>query len=326
MKLPVLCNISLDEQCQDISSNKYNIDYYNSYEIVRTPVIVDTIYNLECRGDKVITHWFVYMIGGLLDIFDGNPTEYLLDKKDGLNSPNVINWNVKNKNIKPSFPIKIHFTKGINNQNNFVNDFQKQTFQILENEIEYIEDITSFKNVNTQIINNYGAYSHDHFVDTKYLKFIRQLFLSKFNFDFKNRLIYISRKKAFGLIGSESENIIRRNVINEDELFEKLQEFGFEKIYLEDYEVKKKIELFNTARMVIAPNGGGLVFSLFANKCTKIIEIIPRNPTQWCDQYLYITKKLNIEFHRFTNVIKDNNDNMIVNILELINLVKILLV
>jgi hypothetical protein len=28
MKLPVIYNISLDEQCQDISSNKYNIDYY----------------------------------------------------------------------------------------------------------------------------------------------------------------------------------------------------------------------------------------------------------------------------------------------------------
>ena len=291
---------------------------------------MDTIYNLECRGDKIITHWFVFMIGGLMDIFDGNPNEYLLDKKDGLKCPNVINWNVTNKNIKPTFPIKIHFTKGSNSKHDFVNDFQKQTFKILENEIIYIEDITSYKNENTQIINNYGAIialdSGYPFVDKKYFQFLRGLFLSKFNFEFKNRLVYISRKKACGLIGSASENIIRRHIINEDELFDKLQDLGFEKFYLEDYDVEKKIEIFNTAKIVVSPNGGGLTFSLFSNKETKIIEILPHNTTQWCDQYLHITKALDIEFHRFTNVMKDNNDNMIVNIIELINLVKKLLV
>ena len=84
--------------------------------------------------------------------------------------------------------------------------------------------------------------------------------------------------------------------------------------------------IFNTARMIVAPHGGALVFSLFANESTKIVEIVPCNPTQFCDQYLRITKALDIEFHRFTNVRKDMNDNMYVNIDELIHVVKNLLV
>ena len=309
-----------------ILNENTDINNLSFYKIVRNPSVIETIYNLEWRGDKYITHWFVFMIAGLMDIFDGNPTEYLDDKKYGLNCPNVINWNVTNKNIKPKFPIKIHFTKGSNSQHNFVNDFQKQTFKILENEIIYIEDITSYKNENTQIINNYGAYLKDGLVDSKYIVFLRKLFLSKYNFEFKNRLVYISRKKAYGLIGSASEDIIRRHIINETELFDKLQDLGFEKCYLEDYEVENKIEIFNTARMIVAPHGGALVFSLFANESTKIVEIVPCNPTQFCDQYLRITKALDIEFHRFTNVRKDMNDNMYVNIDELIHVVKNLLV
>lgn len=33
-----------------------------------------TIYNLEYRADKIIPHWFIFMISGLKNIFEGNPT------------------------------------------------------------------------------------------------------------------------------------------------------------------------------------------------------------------------------------------------------------
>ena len=290
---------------------------------------MDTVYNLEYRGDKIITHWFVLMIAGLKDIFEGKPNEYLLDKKDGLLNSNVINWNIQNKNIKPKFPIKIHFTKGNDDKYNFVNDFQKETFEILSNEITLIEDIKMYKNNNTQIINNYGAIISNNstypFVDAKYFIFLRELFLSKYNFTFKNSLIYISRNKARGLVGSASENITRRTILNEDELYLNLSKIGFKKIFLEDYSVSEKIEIFNTAKIIVTPNGAGLTFSLFANKNTKIIELLPNNPTQWCDQYLHITKALDIPFYRFTEVKKDSNDNMIVNIDSLMILLKKLL-
>lgn len=290
-----------------------------------------TIYNLEWRGDKIITHWFVFMIAGLKDIFEGNPT----DKKDsfgegGLSNKNEINWNIKNKNIKPTFPIKIHFTKGSEKKMQFINDFQRETFEILSNEVELIENIEEYKRPDVQIINNFGALLQPHvngayptFVDDKYFKFLRELFLSKFNFEFKNSLIYISRNKSTGIIGSASENIKRRHILNEDQLLEILEPFGFKKIYLEDYSVSKKIEIFNTAKIIVSPHGAGLTFSLFANKNTHIIEIVAPQ-REWHAQYLQITTALDIPFHRFSYVEIDNNvnNNMIVNIPEFVKLIK----
>lgn len=290
-----------------------------------------TIYNLEYRADKVITHWFVFMIAGLKDIFEGN----LTDKKDsfnecGISRENEINWNIKNKNIKPTFPIKIHFTKGSEKNKQYINAFQRETFEILSDEVELIENIEEYKRPDVQIINNYGALLQKHvdgsyptFIDDKYFKFLRELFLSKFNFEFKNSLIYISRNKSEGIHGSASENIKRRHILNEDELFKILEPLGFEKIYLEDYPVSKKIELFNTAKIIVSPHGAGLVFSLFANKNTHIIEIVALQ-REWHSQYLQITSALGIPFHRFKDVEVDNNvnNNMIVNISELVKLIK----
>ncbi len=290
-----------------------------------------TVYNLEHRGDKIITHWFIFMIAGLKDIFEGNPSH----KKDSLNECGVsneheINWNIKNKNIKPTLPIKIHFTKGSEKSKQYINDFQRETFEILSDEVELIENIEEYKRPDVQIINNYGALLQQHvngayptFVDDKYFKFLRELFLSKFNFEFKNSLIYISRNKSDGIIGSASEHIKRRHILNEDELLKILEPLGFKKIYLEDYSVSKKIEVFNTAKIIVSPHGAGLTFSLFANKNTHIIEIVA-SQREWHDQYLQITTALGIPFDRFSDVKVDNyiNNNMIVNITELVKLIK----
>lgn len=290
-----------------------------------------TVYNLEHRGDKTITHWFVFMIAGLKDIFEGNPTDNKYSfNEHGISRENEINWNIKNKNIKPTFPIKIHFTKGSEKKMQFINDFQRETFEILSNEVELIENIEEYKRPDVQIINNYGALLQEHvngayptFVDDKYFKFLRELFLSKFNFKFKNSLIYISRNKSYGIIGSASEKIKRRHILNEDDVLKILEPLGFKKIYLEDYSVSKKIEIFNTAKIILSPHGAGLTFSLFANKNTHIIEMVAPQ-REWYAQYLQITNSLGIPFHRFSYVNIDNNvnNNMIVNIPELVKLIK----
>lgn len=290
-----------------------------------------TVYNLENRGDKIITHWFIFMIAGLKDIFEGTLTykKHSFDE-GGISNEHEINWNIKNKNIKPTFPIKIHFTKGLEKSKQYINDFQRETFEILSDEVELIENIEEYKRPDVQIINNYGVLLQPHldvayptFVDDKYFKFLRGLFLSKFNFEFKNSLIYISRNKSDGIIGSASEKIKRRHILNEDELLNNLLPLGFKKIYLEDYSVSKKIEIFNTAKIIVSPHGAGLTFSLFANKNTHIIEIVAPQ-REWHAQYLQITTALGIPFHRFSDVKVDNhiNNNMIVNMTELVKLIK----
>ena len=92
---------------------------------------------------------------------------------------------------------------------------------------------------------------------------------------------------------------------------------------MEDYSISKKIEIFNTAKIIVSPHGGGLTFSLFANKNTHIIEMVAPQ-REWHAQYLQITTALGIPFHRFSDVKIDNNinNNMIVNITELVKLIK----
>jgi len=102
-----------------------------------------------------------------------------------------------------------------------------------------------------------------------------------------------------------------------------LEKQGFKAIHFEDYTVSEKVQIFNNAKRVIAPQSGGLVFSLFASPTTEIVEIYPPNPHQYCDQYIDICRVLGISFKRFTDVVKvDRYDNMTVQPDQLINFIQ----
>ena len=149
---------------------------------------------------------------------------------------------------------------------------------------------------------------------------MRELFLSRIVNDFDTteyEKIYIRRNKSHLCEGNRNEGpyVRRRQIVNEDEFVEKLKDQGIKSIYFEDYSVSEKIQIFNKASLVVAPQSGGLIFSLFANPKCKIVEILPPNPHQYCDQYWSICKVLDISFSRFSDVTKvDGNDNMSVPI------------
>ena len=78
----------------------------------------------------------------------------------------------------------------------------------------------------------------------------------------------------------------------------------------------------NNASLVVAPQSGGLTFTLFANQNTDIVEIYPPNPHQYCDQYIDVCRALGIPFRRFVDVEKfDIYDNMIVNSTKLVQFI-----
>ena len=54
------------------------------------------------------------------------------------------------------------------------------------------------------------------------------------------------------------------------------------------------------ASLVVAPQSGGLTFTLFANKDADIVEIYPPNPHQYCDQYIDVCRALGIPLEDFT--------------------------
>ncbi|TVZ41281.1 uncharacterized protein DUF563 [Alteromonadaceae bacterium 2753L.S.0a.02] len=65
-----------------------------------------------------------------------------------------------------------------------------------------------------------------------------------------------------------------RHILNEDEVFEVLEEKGFKKVYPEDLSPVDQIRLFMNAETVVAIHGAGLAPLIFAKGgCLKVIEI-----------------------------------------------------
>lgn len=77
-----------------------------------------------------------------------------------------------------------------------------------------------------------------------------------------SKKIFISRKDS---------NI--RNVLNEDDLFQALKLYGFERYELSKLSVVEQIQLFNQAEIIISPQGTGLANSIFCNLQVTIIEL-----------------------------------------------------
>jgi hypothetical protein len=244
------------------------------------------IYKIEEAARGFIYHWFVYMVGSLKQIDLSSKIDICFDRED-------------------------------------YTEYQKETFDILSDVINVVSNNCEYKLLPSikpiDATNNSGI---DH-VDVTTYPFLRELFLSRVNgFDTsKYEKIYIRRNRSHLCEGNMSDNgIKRRQIINEDDLVLELKKIGFNCINFEDYTVSEKVQIFNNAKVVVAPQSGGLVFSLFAGENTKIVEIYPPNPHQYCDQYIDICKNLKIEFTRYCDVTKmDYHDNMIVYPDKLVN-------
>lgn len=244
----------------------------------------DKIYKIEEAGAQFIYHYMIFMLGALKDV----------------DLSNKINVCFDNENYT---------------------SYQKESFEILSDIINIVpkndtcEILPSIKPLH----NNNG--STNPVVDPSVYPFLRELFLSRIknNFDIiEYNKIYIRRSRSHLCEGNKFDTGIpyarRRQIINEDELVESLKKIGIKSIFFEDYTVSEKIQIFNNASLVVAPQSGGLIFSLFANKNTDIVEIYPPNPHQMCGQYRDICRVLNIPFRRFIDVQKvDNLDNMLVH-------------
>lgn len=62
--------------------------------------------------------------------------------------------------------------------------------------------------------------------------------------------------------------------MNEKELSNRLEEYGFKTYHLEDMHISDKIELFYDAEMVVSPTSSGLA-SLLYTKNIPVVELFP---------------------------------------------------
>jgi hypothetical protein len=76
------------------------------------------------------------------------------------------------------------------------------------------------------------------------------------------RRLYISRANA-----------TRRRLLNEDELWPRLEADGYERVFLEDLDFAEQVALMKEAAVVVAPHGAGLTNVLFCPPGTDVVEL-----------------------------------------------------
>lgn len=133
--------------------------------------------------------------------------------------------------------------------------------------------------------------------------------------------LYISR--------SQSAN---RRIINEDEVINLLNKFGFKSVTLELMSVREQAALLANAKVVVAPHGSGLTNTIFCKQGTKVIEIFSPNyvyPCYWLISnlvgldYYYLLGEAPVGFylHKFLYPSRRIED-IFVNLDELLNILK----
>ena len=263
----------------------------------------ETIFYLEGRGGMYLYHFFVYNLGGLL---------YIINKKYNIRIPNTSalledkSKIVSAPTTEIQFPIKIHMKD--------VLPFQREAFEIIKDNFVLVEDLNTIPDY--EIVSIYGEPSITNLVENPKIifPFLRDLFSQKFNNEIiKGKRIFITRKNS----ESQHNGILKRYILNENDLKNMLNKYNFEFIQLEEYKTDEKIKLFMESDIIVSSHSGSLTFSLFSNKNTKIIEIL-NNGTQGFphDHYINICNVLNLNYNRYSNINEDQNGNFNINVLD----------
>lgn len=190
--------------------------------------------------------------------------------------------------------------------------FQRETLELLAPEYTFVEALDSSHTP----VRVHGAPLIDgFFVDDPYYGFVRSLLFSKLPCPETppTRLVYISRSKAGSLLWrqrAQAKNI--RHLANEEELLSHLSTRGVECIHLEDYSLREKIRLFQTAKLIITPCGGALTTCFFAHPSTTIIEL--RHPSCPWVQYEHICTVLGLRHVQYSalDLITDGTENIVI--------------
>lgn len=252
-------------------------------------------YLINRGGHQWIFHFFLLNLGGLY---------YILNKNYNYGNTSLINEEitdlVKSKIVDyPTttieYPIKIYIKN--------IAPFHKETFEIIKNKFELVEDLNTLTEY--EIVPIYGM--GDMRESSDICHFIHNLFLDYINYPIiPKKRIYITRR----LSENYHYGVLKRFILNESEIMEKLKKYNFEFIQLEDYNIREKIKLFMESEVILSTNSGALSFLLFCNKNTKIIEVLNKGTYGFShDHYKEMCSFLNIPYYRYSNIQEDMNGN-----------------
>ena len=179
----------------------------------------------------------------------------------------------RNKNLK----LLINFNKNQNNILPFVIEVY-QLLNITDKDIIIHNKKNKYKKVYLS-----NSFTHDGLSNLPPRKEIYEIYdkliknsLIDYKSDNKYDKIYISRRtwmnKHTNNIGTDYTT--RRKLTNENELVDKLVNLGFIEIFGENYSMKEKIQIFNSAKYVIGAIGGTITSTVFCSKNCKIITMV----------------------------------------------------
>ena len=238
---------------------------------------------------------------------------YVLNKQYNVRVPNTsvlledASKIVSEPTTEITFPIKIHMKDVV--------PFQREAFEIIKDKFELVEDLNSIPDY--EIVSMYGETCQNGVSDNQYniFPFIRGLFLEKCKYELiKGKRIFITKKNS-ELIAYHG-GVLKRFVLNENELVNMLKKYNFEYIQLEDYPMNNKIQLFMESEMIISTNSSALTFTLFSNKNTKIIEIVNKGSGCSHEHFKCICDTLNLNYNRHSIIVEDSNGNFNINVAE----------
>jgi capsular polysaccharide biosynthesis protein len=192
--------------------------------------------------------------------------------------------------------------------------FQKETFEILKDKFQLIDDLS--KENNYEIVSIYGDTCLTSIADRQQytIPYLRKLFLDRLKYDIvKGKRIYITRKNS----ENQHSGVLKRAIINENEFKTLLNKYNIEYVQLEDFSMEEKIKLFMESELIISSHSGSLTLTMFANKNCKVLEILKEGTYGFNhSHYINICKIADINYNRYSNINEDYNGNFNINLVD----------
>jgi tetratricopeptide (TPR) repeat protein/capsular polysaccharide biosynthesis protein len=170
--------------------------------------------------------------------------------------------------------------------NNIDRPFQRETLTLLGIPLTKILPSDRYSHVRARELIVPSFPGHLDWVPPGTIQFLRQTFLSeiaKTKIKYPER-IYISRARARG-----------RQVINEDEVINVLNNWGFQTVFLEEMSVLQQVALFANAKVIVCPHGSSLTNLVFCSPKTKIIELF--SPHYIRTDYWILSQQLQLQHY-----------------------------
>lgn len=151
------------------------------------------------------------------------------------------------------------------------------------------------------------------YLPKEYLDFIKERIINGYQIKttVKKKRIYVSRKK-----------VSKRKLLNEEEFYQVLKKYNFERIFPEALTFKEQVQTFNSAEVIISVHGAGLTSIIFSENL-KVLELYPPNFIR--THYFMLSKALGFFYKYIIGYDVDDYLNFRVDLSKAEDILKILL-